>query len=198
MDFELRVETHPERKAATLRLVDADGVQHGYHQISFPDQGPAFWEGLFDTRRFVRRYTGSLLWDGQTAPATAEALLERLGAFLGQQVLGPEILQQLGGWQHRTLTIHLPAAADDVIAAALARVPWEIARPSAASRPLMGADLVVRAVTDDVKTGTGRDQDDWRRARPADPLRVLLVFAEAPGSRPLAMRLERERLLALF
>ncbi len=28
--------------------------------------------------------------------------------------------------------------------------------------------------------------------------RVLLVFAEAPGSRPLAMRLEREQLLALF
>src|SRR5947199_3658378 len=31
-----------------------------------------------------------------------------------------------------------------------------------------------------------------------EELRVLLVFAEAPGSRPLAMRLEREQLLGLF
>ena len=30
------------------------------------------------------------------------------------------------------------------------------------------------------------------------PVRVLLVFAEAPGARPLAARLERERLLDLF
>ena len=89
MDFELRVETHPEQKAATLRLVDADGVQHGYHQISFPDQGPAFWEGLFDTRRFVQRYTGSLLWDGQTVPATAEVLLERLGRSWASRCWGP-------------------------------------------------------------------------------------------------------------
>jgi tetratricopeptide (TPR) repeat protein len=33
---------------------------------------------------------------------------------------------------------------------------------------------------------------------PDEMLRVLLVFAQAPGSRPLAMRRERERLLALF
>jgi hypothetical protein len=33
---------------------------------------------------------------------------------------------------------------------------------------------------------------------PDESLRVLLVFAEAPGSRPLAMRLEREQLLGLF
>lgn len=31
-----------------------------------------------------------------------------------------------------------------------------------------------------------------------EPVKVLLVFAEAPGSRPLAMRLEREQLLELF
>ncbi len=42
---------------------------------------------------------------------------------------------------------------------------------------------------------TGRHPSPWRRTK---YLRALLIFAEAPGSRPLAMRLERQRLLDLF
>lgn len=58
----------------------------------------------------------------------------------------------------------------------------------------MERNVVVRAVT------AGLDAGSWTAAPPPpdQSLRVLLVFAEAPGSRPLAMRLERETLLDLF
>src|SRR5262249_35729244 len=57
-------------------------------------------------------------------------------------------------------------------------------------------NVVIRAVP------AGTDPKGASEAAPGvslgEPLRVLLVFAEAPGSRPLAIRQERERLLRLF
>jgi hypothetical protein len=73
-------------------------------------------------------------------------------------------------------------------------VPWEIARAPGDDRTLAGRNVVVRAAL----AGT----EPAREASIAPPgkeaVRVLLVFAEAPGQRPLAARLERERLLDLF
>jgi len=92
------------------------------------------------------------------------------------------------------ITGELDRAPDDRLAAALARVPWEIARPAAGQKPLMARNVVVREVAADFEAG------GYTAPPPEadEPLRVLLVFAEAPGSRPLAMRLERETLLDLF
>jgi hypothetical protein len=72
-------------------------------------------------------------------------------------------------------------------------VPWEIAR-AAADRPTLGErNLLVRVVHDMAAPATqplalGREEC----------LRVLFVFAEARGSRPLAARLERRVLRRLF
>ncbi|MES1244366.1 MAG: tetratricopeptide repeat protein [Acidobacteriota bacterium] len=137
---------------------------------------------MFDTRAFVDRYA---------KPEEEAELLERIGVFLGESVLGPDILKALhDGIHHRSLVVRQPAAPEDDLAAAFARVPWEIARPAAGQPALFERNLGVRMELSDASPD--------HAARPSgEPLRVLLVYAEAPGSPPLAMRLEREQLLDL-
>lgn len=195
--FELEITTDALSGVVRLQLRDSEGRHRGAHQVQLDPASGALWEGLFDTRSHVERYQGGTRFTDR--PATAEDLLERLGLFLGGTVLGPEITACLAeGVHHRTLLVRLPEVTgregDDLLGAAFARVPWEIARPAAGEAMLMERNVVVRAVT------AGLDAGAWTAAPPPpeESLRVLLVFAEAPGSRPLAMRLERETLFDLF
>lgn len=192
-EFELRIETNTEEKLARLKLSGADGSHLGSNEIRLPDHSSALWEGLFDTRRYVQRYEGSMIFDDQTA--TARTLLERLGLFLGEKVLGDGIVRALAGPGRRVLVVRLPTTDEDVLAAAFARVPWEIARLADGARP---RNLVVRAVTEDTAQGNVEITDAARAVSEGETLRVLAVFAEAPGARPLAMRREREELRKLF
>jgi hypothetical protein len=109
-------------------------------------------------------------------------------------LLGPAILGHLAAGIHqRTLVVRLPDPALFPLAADLVRVPWELAVAPADARSLLEHNVVVRVAL------AGEAPRDLSIAPdPGKPLRVLLVFAEAPGSRPLAARLERERLLDLF
>ena len=75
----------------------------------------------------------------------------------------------------------------------MARVPWEIARPAVDKPTLADRHLLVRVVHDMAAPAT-----QPVALRPDEPLRVLFVFAEARGSRPLAARRERRELLRLF
>ena len=194
--FHLDVTTEPDDAVVRLRLRDDDGRHLASHIVRLADHSPALWEGLFDTRAHVARYAGSTRFTAE--PATPEDLLARLGVFLGRDVLGSELTVLLHkGIQRRTLVVRLPATADatatdENLAAAFARVPWEIARPDLDAPPLMHRNLAVRTVLADADDGPPPTVPD------DEPVRVLLVFAEAPGSRPLAMRLEREKLLGLF
>jgi len=189
--FALDVGTDPDEKIVRLRLTDEQGRQLGANQVRLADHGAALWQGLFHTRAYVRTYANSVLFTDR--PATAADLLAQIGVFLGEKVLGPEILTALYAGKHqRSLLIRQPEALENQLAAAFARVPWEIARPAAGQEPLLERNLVVRMERPDAP--------DYAPPPPGpdEPLRVLLVFAEAPGSRPLAMRLEREQLLGLF
>lgn len=196
--FDLEVACSAADGVARFRLKDQHGRQVGDHQVRLDRADGALWEGLFDTRSHVERFRGATQFTDH--PATAEELLERLGVFLGQTVLGPKITGTLAaGINDRTLLIHFPKLTgvpkEDALAAAFARVPWEIARPAGGEKTLMERAVVVRAVVAELdQTGT------WSAPPPeeGEPLRVLLVFGEAPGSRPLAMRLERETLLDLL
>ncbi|MCX4239718.1 CHAT domain-containing protein [Paraliomyxa miuraensis] len=190
LTYELAVETDPQTNVVRLRLVDGDAAHRGSKQIRLEAHEAAKWEGLFDTRQYVTRYQGSLR-DEHGHVWTADDLLDELGAFLGEMVLGSEIMAELckGGIQQRTLVVRVPAAANDVLAAAFARVPWEIAKPSKGERPLMQRGVVVRVAT----------EMPAEQPKPTQGVvRVLIVLAEAPGSRPLATRLEREVLRQLF
>jgi tetratricopeptide (TPR) repeat protein len=195
--FVLDLETNPQARLASLRLTDQHGRHLGANQVKLADQAPSLLEAAFDTRAHVERYAGNLRLDDSAQPATAEQLLERLGVFLGEKILGTEIVGRLAqGRAHRTLLVRLPDPQADLLAAAFARVPWEIARPAPGQDPLLARNLVVRAVPAGTEPTGAEDEAPGLAAD--EPLRVLLVFAEAPGSRPLAMRQERERLLGLF
>ncbi|MGH8591991.1 MAG: CHAT domain-containing protein, partial [Gammaproteobacteria bacterium] len=145
------------------------------------------WQGLFNLRDYLRHYVDK----GNEAASVAE-----IGVCIAEEVLGEEIFRMLWASEsQRTLRIQLPGATkeENHLAAALARVPWEMARP-AADRPTLGErNLLVRVVHDMADPNTqplelGQDEC----------LRVLFVFAEARGSRPLAARLERRELRKLF
>jgi tetratricopeptide (TPR) repeat protein len=191
MNFELLIETEPKQAIARLRVMDEHGAQLAASLVEFQKQSAARWEGLFDTRSHVQRYAGVLRETPKATPKTEEEILGEIGLFLGKTVFGPDIMGHLSGDHHRTLLIRLPDTANDPLAAALARVPWEMARAHADEPPLFQRNLVVRAVAQNCAPLA-------LEANALGALRILLVFAEAPGSRPLAMRLERENLLRLF
>ncbi len=182
--FELHLATDRDGGIARFRLLDAGGRQLAASQVTLADHSPALWEGLFDTRAYVRRYRGSTRFTGR--PAGSGELLARLGVFLGCEVLGESLTAELArGIHQRALVVRLPETAGDLLAAAFARVPWEIARPAEGEEPLLARNLTVRTVMVEA------EEAPWP-AGEEEAVRVLLVFAEAPGSRPLAMRRERE------
>jgi hypothetical protein len=196
----------PGQRAISLRLTDEHGRHLGASQVRLDDHPADLWEGLFELRGYVQRSAGVLQLkggEGENGPATAEEIVRHLGVFLGEKVLGPAITRVIAaGAQQRTLLIRLPNVPGDPLVASLSRVPWEIARlsPEAGDsaredKPLLRRNVVVRAVPSGTPPSAGH------MAVPLGPeemLRVLLVYAHAPGSRPLAARLERERLLAIF
>ncbi|HEX9944388.1 MAG TPA: CHAT domain-containing protein [Thermoanaerobaculia bacterium] len=190
--FVLDVGTDPGAGVARLRLTDEQGRQLGANQVRLAEHSAALWQGLFDTRSFVRTYANSVRFTDE--PATAADLLAKIGVFLGQEVLGPKIMAALhAGVHHRSLLVRQPEALEDRLAAAFARVPWEIARSAAGQDALLKRNLVVRMEMPGASPSYAPPPPG-----PDELLRVLLVYAEAPGSRPLAMRLEREQLLGLF
>ena len=186
-NFDLIITADYPSRTAELRLLDEHGVQLAFRQTDFKTIAVSRQQGLFDLRNYLRHYVE----EGKEAASVAE-----IGVCIAEEVLGADIFRTLAASEsQRTLRIQLPGAteADNHLAAALARVPWEMAR-AAADQPTLGErNLLVRVVHDMAAPATqplalGRDEC----------LRVLFVFAEARGSRPLAARLERRVLLRLF
>lgn len=125
-----------------------------------------------------------------------DELIAQLGVFLGREVLGKDIFQFLyEGIQQRTVLIRLPATADDRLAAAFARIPWEIARFDIEQEPLLARNVAIRAITG---TDFPQDREISLELAANEVLRVLLVFADTEDTNPLAVRLERQQLLNLF
>src|SRR5262249_44688729 len=125
----------------------------------------------------LRNYIENYVEAGDEATAIAD-----VGVCIAHEVLGEEIFQTL--WKpiaQRTLVIRLPTGD---LAASLARVPWEIARPAPGSPSLDDRSLLVRLVQAEDSVNTPLPLTD------GDCVRALFVFAEARGSRPLAARSE--------
>lgn len=185
--FDLIITTDYTQRTAELCLLDAQGSQLAYRLTDFNTIPRSRQQGLFDLRNYLRDYVET----GQKAAAVAE-----IGVCIAEQLLGSDIFPLLYAAESaRTLRIQLPGATtnDNLLAAALARVPWEIARPAADKPTLVERNLLVRIVHDRQAPATLA-----LALEPGESLRVLFVFAEARGSRPLAARLERQELQALF
>ena len=185
--FDLVITADYPNRTAEFRLLDGSGAQLHFRHTDFKTIPVSRRQGLFDLRNFLRHYV---------EPGDERASVAEIGVCIAEEVLGEAIFRTLWASEaRRTLCIRLPAASeeDNHLAAALARVPWEIARP-AADQPTLGErKLLVRIVH-------GMEPPATQPLDLADDecLRVLFVFAEAPGSRPLAARQERQQLRRLF
>jgi hypothetical protein len=187
--FDLVITADDSRRTAEFTLRDSAGVQIAYRQTDFKPISVSHQQGLFDLRNYLRLYVE----EGKERAAMAE-----IGVCIAQDVLGQDIFAKLWASQsQRTLRIQLPGAADteNILVAALARIPWEIATPSAVAgaETLSARNLVVRVVHNMQAPASTPIE-----LRPDEALRVLFVFAEARGSRPLGARKERRALLHLF
>lgn len=186
-NFDLIVTADYPSRTAELRLLDMHGSQLAFQQTDFKTMAVSRLQGLFDLRNYLRHYV---------EPGKEAASVAAIGVCIAEQLLGEEIFRHLWASEsQRTLRIELPGATEEEnhLAAALARVPWEIARAAADQPTLADRNLLVRVVHDMTAPATqalelGKEES----------LRVLFVFAQARGSRPLAARLERRVLLDLF
>lgn len=185
--FDLVMTADYPGRTAEFSLRDAAGVQLAFRQADFKSITVSHQRGLFDLRDCLRIYVEK----GMELAAVAE-----IGVCIAEQVLGEEIFSPL--WtseSQRTLRIQLPGAGDteNHLAAALTRVPWEIARPSAEAETLGERNLLVRVVHD-MQAPASKPIE----LAADEALRVLFVFAEARRSRPLGARKARRELLPLF
>ena len=174
-------------RTAEFRLLDPHETQLAYRRTEFANISVSHQQGIFDLRNYLRHYVAA----GKETEAVAE-----IGVCIAEELLGREIFDKLSqSKSQRNLCIRLPGAAEEenLLAAALARVPWEIARKSAEQETLAERNLVVRMAHDmehSASQPVAQSSDE--------SLRVLFVFAEARGSRPLGVRQERRELLRLF
>jgi hypothetical protein len=186
-NFDLIITADAAGRTTEFRLLDEHGSQLVYRQTDFKTITLPRCQSLFDLRNFLRHYIAK----GQGSAAVAE-----VGVGIAEEVLGKELFDQL--WtsiSQRTLRILLPGAdaGDNYLAAALARVPWEIARPATDRPTLQERSLLVRVVH-----SVDEPVNEPLRLEAGESLRVLVVFAEARGSRPLGGRSERRQLRRLL
>ncbi|MDX2111871.1 MAG: CHAT domain-containing protein [Verrucomicrobiota bacterium] len=185
--FDLIITADYPSRTANFTLRDAAGVQLAFRQTDFKTISESRQRGLFDLHNYLRLYVE----EGKERAAVAE-----IGVCIAEEVLGKDIFGKLwASKSQRTLRIQLPGAEgeENHLAAALARVPWEIARPKADAETLGERNLLVRVVHD-MKAPASEPIE----LAADEPLRVLFVFAEARGSHPLGARKERRELLRLF
>jgi hypothetical protein len=156
-NFDLIITADYPSRTAELRLLDEHGVQLAYRQTDFKTIAVSRQRGLFDLRNYLRLYV---------EPDREAASVAEIGVCIAEEVLGADIFRTLAAsGSQRTLRIRLPGAteADNHLAAALARVPWEMAR-AAADQPTLGErNLLVRVVHDMAAPSTqplalGRDE----------------------------------------
>ena len=140
--FDLIIDADSPSRTARLRLLDTDGRPLAEHQADLKTIPAGLAQGLFDLRDYLKHYVEA----GKEPAAVA-----RLGVLIAERILGQDIFESLWRPEHqRTLRIQLPGAAeeDNPLAAALARVPWEIARPNPDAETLGERNLLLRIVHD--------------------------------------------------
>ncbi|MGE3724116.1 MAG: CHAT domain-containing protein [Candidatus Sericytochromatia bacterium] len=186
-NFDLIISADALKMTADLQLMNSHGVQIAYKHTNFKQITASRLHGLFNLRDYIKHYVES----GKEAESLAE-----IGMCIADEVLGKEIFGFLASsHSQRTLCVQLPSASEEqnILAAAISRIPWEIARPEA-NKPTLGEkNLLVRVIHE--MNGSATEPLEMSED---EPLRILFVFAEAQGSHPLASRSERRALINLF
>lgn len=205
--FVLDIETDPSARTASLALSDGDGKPIAESDLRLDNQPASMWEALFDTPGYVFRHARAAGRhdDGPPVASVEAEIVEQIGVFVGNQVMGPAILGAISaGGDMRSLLVRvksrapaLEGAADlDPLASMMSRVPWATARGALGSRSLLERSVITR-VGPHLPASLANSKRGLSIER-GEPVRVLCVFAEGKGGRPLAARLSRERLSDLF
>ncbi|MCP5352828.1 MAG: CHAT domain-containing protein [Chromatiales bacterium] len=184
--YDLSVTADSTTGQVRLHLRDPHGAEW-QRELDFQQIPLSRQLAWFDLSAYLQHYV---------EPQLHEAEIARIGVQIAEELLGEDLFRAL--WQplsQRTLRVQLPAAGEyeNPLAAQLARVPWEIARPNTRAGTLTERNLLVRVVHS-MQPPASRPL----QLGADECLRVLCVFAEARGSRPLALRREREDLRRLF
>ncbi len=186
--FNLFITATPTKDVIDFHLQNEHGGQVAYHQADLRQMGASLKRSMFDLRDYLDQYV----------PASEQSLaIADIGVAIAQHLLGSQILEKLQQGHHqRTLCVHLPPVAEeqDSLAAAMARVAWEVARPDTQSLSLGERNLLVRVTH---KT-TAHVPFLPVVLETDEALRVLFIFAESRGSHPLGARMERRELLRMF
>ena len=140
----------------------------------------------------MRYYTG-LHVAGQPATAAEAPRAARCAPRAGRARPRDHGEAFAAGVRQRTLLVKMPEVGNDRLAAAFARVPWEIARPTDDGGALYENNLVVR-----MESPVPQRRPTRRRSKATSLCACSSSSPRRPDQRPLAMRLERERLLELF
>jgi hypothetical protein len=137
----------------------------------------------------VTNLPGYISWhaslDERYAPDEAR-IVDEVGAWLGEQVLGASIAKALITRRPATVQVIIPPGAE-----ALAFLPLEIAH--AAGKPLAQHDITLV-----IRPATTEPAVTEKPAAPRDRLRVLGLFSLPEGGQPLNLRRERHALVRLI
>jgi hypothetical protein len=194
--FILDITTNPTDYKAKLQLKTEDGGFLAANEVSLLSERASDWEGLFSMRDYADRFSGILDPKTKKPLKTDSEIVIEMGVFLAEKVLGQDIFNALFEGRHsRVLIVRLPDSSHDKLAAAFARVPYEIARASKDGLSLYERNLAVKVIN---KIGNVQSRSVELNLMQKESLRVLLVFSESEKSNPLALRRERESLKELF
>lgn len=209
-DTTLAISTNYEKRTAELRLIDANGMQLGYHLVDFQQFTHSEQLSLFDLDKYLNHFV---------LPEQHLKVMAEIGVCIAKRILGDEIFAILANRQMpRTLCIQLtehsqvelpmseantasakhPHAKavmleESTFTTALACIPWEIARETIDGITLGETNLQLRVAYEQTNTHL------TTLALPeGETVRVLFIFAEAPSSPPLGLRQERRELLQLL
>lgn len=185
--FNLFISTTSVKDIVDVHLQDAKAAHVAYHQADLRTLDASLKRGIFDLRDYFDNYV--------PASEQPQAIAE-IGVAIAHRLLGPQIFHELQQGHHqRTLCVHLPTVTGEQgnLAAAMARVAWEIARADVQSQPLGERNLLVR-----VTYTTALAPSSPLALHADEALRVLFIFAQSRGSQPLGARMERRELLRMF
>ncbi len=171
--FDLVISTHSSSERCEIRLLDFKGLELARRICDFNAITASARTGIFNLREYVRIYFDV---DQQ------RAAVAKIGVCIAKEVLGHEIFENL--WRSttpRTLRVVLPGATlvGSPLAGSLARVPWEISRPTLQDNTLADRNLAVRVVH-----GADAFPSLSPELSPNNDLRVLFVFGEARNTYP--------------
>jgi hypothetical protein len=164
------------------RLKDADGAFLADHTVALDSTDPRY-QALFDLPAYLSHYSAP-----DTRDADERRLLQEVGAWIGETVLGCGIGEKILGHGFPPIVVRVvvPERAEQLLV-----MPLEIAHARGKPLALQGGSFVFEAPFPNPDTAPPK------AAPIGDRLRVLALFSLPPSGSPLNLRRERQMLQAL-